>query len=210
MGKVKAYRIVDWKRRYEVTKKGRAADGNTPVSQLRVGPLDYYRSRVYGHSIGPAFGELLEKAWLFGEVNELAAFGLFHKLMELAADQKRGYRGWILDKDQRPMGAVALAKLLKTTEVKRVQGLLDVLCDSEIRWLELVEFPECSGIARIVPESCGDLYKETEVKGNKTEEDCGSGPTEEEIGLARDSCATEVIGLLKINPNKQSNWPAED
>ena len=207
-----AYRIVDWKRRYEVTNKGRAADENTPTEELRKSALDYVRSRVYGHSIGPALHNLIDRAYVPGEINEFAAFGLFHKLLELAADQQRKYRGWILDKDQRPMGAGEFAKLFRTHEVDRVQQSLNVLCHPEVGWLELTQFPGESGKVREVPAVPGLFKKETEteVKENLNEKkasDClrNFSDSADVVKQARQQALMQVLTLLRIRPDNPSD-----
>lgn len=207
-----AYRIVDWKRRYEVTSKGRAADEDTPLEELRKSSLDYVRSRVYGHSIGPALHNLIDRAYVPGEIHEFAVFGLFHKLLELAADQQRRYRGWILDKDQSPMGAVEIAKLFRTHEVDRIRQSLSVLCHSEVSWLELTQFPDKSGKVRELPVVPGLFKKkiETEIKGSKTKEgasDCSRNFSDSAgaIKEAREKALMLVLEKLRIRPDSPSD-----
>lgn len=206
----RAYRIVEWQRRYEVTNKGRAADENTPMTNLRKSSLDYVRSKVYGHSIGPAFHTIIDRAYIPGQINEFAVFGLFCKLAELAADQRREYRGWILDKDQQPMGAVEICKLFHIQEIKLIQHALDLLCHREVGWLEMAEFPDISGTSRICPEKPGDLYKETEREGNLNEtkaSDCSRNVSDSADAVKEARCAAlkQVLTHLRIRPDNPSD-----
>jgi len=139
---MKAYRIADWKSRYEVTSKGKPAAVDTPDSELRKSPLPYLRFRVYGHKHGPAYRKLVRLAWAEGVMMEMAAFGLFAKLLELAADQEAPFRGWILDEKQRSMTAEKVAETLDIHDAKYVQKLLNILCDPDVGWVELAEFPD--------------------------------------------------------------------
>lgn len=143
----KAYRIVDWLARYEVTGKGKAATTGTQLSELRVGPLEYIRFKVHGHSHGPGWRKLLRVGWIASDVRELAAIGLFAKLLELAGDQRREFRGWILDSDQRPLTAGGIADELGVHEKTIVGNLMTLLCET-MGWVELVEFQENPGIPR--------------------------------------------------------------
>ena len=46
---MQAYRIVDWKKRYEIKADKRDADTDTPVEQLRKKPHDFIKWKVFGH-----------------------------------------------------------------------------------------------------------------------------------------------------------------
>ena len=138
---MKAYRIVEWLERYEVTEKGKAAGPDTPIENLRKSPLPYVRFKVYGHAHGPAYRKIVRRAWVSGQAMELAVFGLFAKLLELAANQMRGFRGWILDEKQQPMNAQQIAETLDVQEVQSVKRALEILCDPAIGWVENLEFP---------------------------------------------------------------------
>lgn len=164
---MKAYRIVDWQGRYEVTLKGREAEADTPLELLRKTALKYVRSKVYGHSKGTALEYMIEYGWRPGQLFAFAVFGIFHKLLEIAADQRREFRGWVLDKDQRPLGPAEFARMFKCTEPKLVQEAFDLLCRPEIRWLEVAEFTEKSGRIRENPGESGLLYKYKQTEENK-------------------------------------------
>ena len=153
---MQAYRIVDWKR-YEVTDKGKVANSETPIADLRKSGLPYVRLKVFGHRLGPAYRKLVKKAWASIPVLELAAFGLFCKLLELAADQPREFRGWILDEKQQPMNCKQIAELLDIASSNLIRISLDLLCDPDIEWLELLDFPLLSSTNR------GDLRKKEDA-----------------------------------------------
>jgi len=138
---VKAYRIVEWRQRYEVTEKGKAATADTPVENLRKSPLPYVRFKVYGHVHGPAYRKIIKRAWMNGQAMELAVFGLFAKLLELAANQTNQFRGWILDEKQQPMTPRQIAEVLDVQEVETVSKALEILCEPAIGWVEIMEFP---------------------------------------------------------------------
>jgi hypothetical protein len=180
---MQAYRIVDWNGRYEVTAKGRPATGTELCSGLKKGKLTYVRSRVYGHAISPSFHNILDQAYVVGEINEWAVFGLFHKLLEIAGDQEREYRGWILDNDQDPMMAADIGKLFRSHEVPRIQQALDCLMREGVRWLELANFPGKSGSSRKLPENCGGFLNRTETDTDTETE--GDSEISSEDGSAR-------------------------
>jgi len=94
---MQAYRIVDWDRLYEVGRKGQQLTSYIPVESRRKGPLKFVRLKVRGLSIDPVLDEIIGRAWEPGRLFHWAVLGIFDKLLEIAADQEREYRGWILD-----------------------------------------------------------------------------------------------------------------
>ncbi len=140
-----AYRIVNWKSLYEVTVKGKPANADTPIEQLRKSKLPYVRWAVHGHFLGATYRKMVQKAWGVGVLMEMACMGLFGKLLELAADAEPRYRGWILDEKHRPINGPQVADLLDIKDDGTVEKLMEILCDPEIEWLELVEFPLAVG-----------------------------------------------------------------
>jgi hypothetical protein len=166
---MKAYRIVNWDKRYEVDSKSRAVDKYIPVDDRRKGPLKYVRSKVHGWHIGPGLDELIARSWQPGSLFHWAVFGIFHKLLEIAADQPRDYRGWILDTDQRPIGPDYFIRRFKEQSPKLICEVFEILCHPDINWLELHDVPEIcgkSGKSATVPES---LYNQTETQHNSTQ-----------------------------------------
>lgn len=181
---MKAYRITDWHDRYEVTDKGAEAKPNTPPEKLKKGKLRYVRLSVWGHNVGPAWRKLTQKSYKKGVGTDLAAFGLFCKLLELAGDQERPYRGWILDHKQQPMDAAEIKDTIGVYDIDVVETCLDLLTDPEIDWVEYVECPlfweapENSGKPQTligdVPPTC------REVPANITEPNLTNTETETE------------------------------
>lgn len=162
-----AYRIVDWKKLYEVTAKGKPAKEESTVDELRKSPLPYVRWAVHGHSLGPTYRKMVKRAWDFGILMEMACMGIFGKLLELAADQEPKYRGWILDEKQRPIKAPQIAELLDIRDDGTFEKLLGILCHEEINWVEWAEFPQQAG------ENRGEKGREGERSdslGGKVEE----------------------------------------
>lgn len=156
-----AYRIVNWRKLYEVTGRGKPAGAETPVEEMRKSPLPYVRWSVHGHSLGPTYRKMVKKAWGVGILMEMACMGLFGKLLELAADQGPQWRGWILDEKQRPINAQQIADILDIKDDGKVESLLEILCHEEINWVELVEFPLQVGASR------GESGKEGERRGEE-------------------------------------------
>ena len=159
-----AYRIVGWKQRYEVGDNSKVSPAGKPMEKLRKSPLNYVRLKVYGHKLGPAFRRMTKLAWGFGEAMPPAAFGVFCKLLELAADQQREYRGWILDEKQQPMQVSQIAELIGWTDVAIIKKSLEILTDETIGWVELKEF---SQIPPAAGERGGDKGKEGDACGGK-------------------------------------------
>jgi hypothetical protein len=167
-----AYRVTEWKSRYEVTQKGHEADDNTPTDELRQKELEYYRSKVRGHNKGPAYRRLKSKANRFGVGMGSAVYGIFHDLMELAADQRAQFRGWILCEKQKPMTSEDIAEHI-SEDSDVVSRALEILCDPKIGWLQHVEFeisPEFPGNAGISRQIRVALLNENENETKTKEE----------------------------------------
>lgn len=162
-----AYRIVNWKALYEVTSKGASAKEDTPLEQLRKSAIPYLRRQVTGHSLSPTDRKLNKMAWLVGIMMEPACRDVYWELCDLAADQDDPkYRGWVLDEKQQPINAPQIAELLDWKDDGTFQRLLDILCDEEINWVRLEEFPHAP---RTVGDSRGQLGKVEEPFKNETE-----------------------------------------
>ncbi len=149
------YKIVDWQQRYEVTSRGAAAGVG---DKLRNGPLPYYRSKVTGTQQGKGYRKLLAIA----NSKALETFGIFHKLMEIAAGQNRSGRGTINH------SLSDLAYIIGVGE-NQMRAALRVLCDPDLGWLE--EVPEKTGVpgsSREITGEVGALYNETKTKHNET------------------------------------------
>ena len=176
---MEAYKVVDWRKHYEVNKNNYTAKDGEDIDKLKVSPLEFVRWRVVGHNLSPGWRHIVSKGWKPGEINELAVLGLFGKLLELAANQKREFRGWILDNNQQPLNAKGVADLLMIHEFGRVQEALNLLCSPDINWMVLEtfsqnsrEFPKSPGIPKKFGSVSEDdlelLYNETETEPNVT------------------------------------------
>ena len=117
------YYIREWDKRYEVDSKGRSLQGKFPK---RAGPLDYVRLKVNGRSLGIGWRRLIQVA---GVREAPGVFGIFCKILEVAADAPRDERGYVDDTPEEP-----LAFLLGLDEVD-VAKALRVLSSSPLDWL---------------------------------------------------------------------------
>jgi len=160
---MKAYRIVDFEENYEVNSGGRAA---IKGQRLKVNKLEFYRSRVFGHNLSPEFQAIMQKGFTAGVGQGLAAFGLWHKLLELASNQKREFRGWILDKKQRPLTAAQIGNLIGEQDPKLVENLLAILMDPVVDFVEYAEFSGTPPVSAENSEGCGGLF----LNSNSTEQ----------------------------------------
>ena len=88
------YRIAEWNKRYEVSKKGSPA---TTGDELRVGPLTYIRSAVHGRQMSLGFRKLKKFS---GKINLYRNFGIFQKFLEIAGDIKIPLRNGTLYNEQ--------------------------------------------------------------------------------------------------------------
>lgn len=153
------YKIVEWQQRYEVNSRGEAAGAG---DKLKKGPLAYYRSKVTGTQQGKGYRKLLAIA----NSKALETFGIFHKLLEIAAGQDRASRGTI------DHSLSDLAFIIGVGEVQ-MRAALTVLCDKDLGWLvKVTEKPENSGGSGKITGESGALYNETkrnETEQNKTE-----------------------------------------
>lgn len=134
---MKAYRIVNWWK-YEMLKNGKLATVKTRMVSLRIRPLIYVRFAVHGHILTADYRRMVKRA---GEDMAAACDGLYKMLVGLAGDQVREYRGWILDDRQRPINHAQVAELLCLSE-KKVSRIFDILTDREVKWVEILDFPE--------------------------------------------------------------------
>ena len=147
---MQTYKIVDWKRRFEVTKDKCRVTADTPLENLRQKRHDFIMQKVFGHVLGPGYRTIVEKAWRAGENNELAVIGMFTKLCEIAGDQDDPkHRGWILDHNQQPMNIKQIAELLNIQAVGRFRENLMILIE-DVNWVEICEYPvNCAALQNL-------------------------------------------------------------
>ncbi|MHC4868016.1 MAG: hypothetical protein ACYTEX_28425 [Planctomycetota bacterium] len=137
MGQV--LRIVD-SDRYEVDKKGNAWKEGQP---LRDGPLLYVRSKVAGYRWGPGYRVLLS---ITTQEERAFVWGVFHKLLEIAADQPKETRWLVLDPRGLPGTVPGISQMLDWDE-QQVARAVEVLTSKELRWLEWADSQDGPGTA---------------------------------------------------------------
>lgn len=134
------YVITEWFERYEVNDKGQPARRG---DKLRASPLLYIRSKVHGHHQSAGFAAMQRLADKRG-VRAYEVFGVFHKLMEIAAAGPARTRGILLNHRGGPATLADLCHTLRETE-ETLGGVLDVLTDNSVGWIAeitWVTFPE--------------------------------------------------------------------
>lgn len=124
----KAIEINEWAERYEVSSKGREPK---PGDELRAGPLQFIRLRVYGHTQSTGYRRLKSIA---GK-RTMEVFGFFCKFLEISGNQKRGQRGFLLNEKDQPANAEDLAFILDVP-VEQVENAIKVLSDKKVGWLK--------------------------------------------------------------------------
>lgn len=188
-----AWKITDWRERYEVTPKGRPAGTD---AALRISPLPYVRLFVHGRAQGAGWRRLQQAT---GTSRRLAlAFAVFCKLLELAADQPRDLRGWILTENGEPATAADIAFFTGFLE-SDITNALDSLCDDTVGWVaradssHLQETPPNSKELQVLLEPNRTELNETEpeeepntTEPNRTEGDAGEETPAAPASVPRD------------------------
>ena len=131
-----AYYIAEWQERYEVGYDGREAKAG---GELKAKPLDYVRLAAHGRSTS-AGSAALRRAAGTGQ-RYLNAYGVFCKLLEIAADNPRERRGWILNHRDRPATAEDIAGLTGFP-LKAVTAALGHLNGTGVGWIGRAEYGE--------------------------------------------------------------------
>ncbi len=191
-----AWYIVDWFARYEVTIKGNAAGADVPLADLKQGHHRYVRQKVNGRHKGQGYQRLAQVARTVARLE--ACMCVFPKLLEIAADDEPGLRGWIVDEQGSPATIEDLA-FFTGFRPKTIETALEILSDPRIQWLGTAEYDPLAGPPRHTPGSAGsagnasksgipsDSYTETETESNididtDTETRGGGAPSEQEAG----------------------------
>jgi len=155
-----AYYIVDWELHYEVNDHGSPWEANGK-NRKRKTPLPWSRRYTYGpRGDNQAYEDVADITIdRYGEAAWPVAWGLFNKLVEIAARQKPTSRGYVLGRGQKPIAMRALMRITRFTE-EQIQLGLEALCDPEVRWVEERPWPvpatDDSGNVRELPDSPGD------------------------------------------------------
>ena len=159
-----AYRVCRWFDLYEVNNKNDVAQ---PGQKLRQSPLPFARWYVHGRSQGAGYRRL---AVVCGSSTKLmAAYAVFGKLLELAADNEPRLRGWIVNEQGEP---ATLDDLVFFTgfPAKAIEQSLLALSHPNVGWIQMVDMdasPEVSGNAPGNPDAAGEnqsQYNETEYE----------------------------------------------
>ena len=126
------YYIVEWGKRYEVNAHGgQAGQGDT----LKARPLDFVRLAAHGRSLS-AGSRALER--IAGTSQRyLNAYGVFCKLLEIAADNPRDRRGWILDHRERTADALGIAAMAQFPSSAVERALADLV---EAGWIGRADY----------------------------------------------------------------------
>lgn len=141
MQKARAYHIVEWKRLYELTDKGRPAPPDHPFEGLRKTPIPYLRHSDNGLLLSPAWLKMLKFAWPLGTMMDAATYGIWKKLLDVARDKPRMYRGWILDDKSYPLNPWQFAEIVGFRDSDYMKPIFDLLCHPAIAKLELLQVP---------------------------------------------------------------------
>ena len=137
---VAGWRIVDWDKHYEIPgrEKGKRA-------KERGDPLRYVRWWAHGSDLTQSYRLMLHQArnqaGEQGDMLGLATFGLFAKLVELAAKQPRARRdGTIRNRAHQPASLEEITFMAGylPTSATLVATLLKLMCRPEIGWVEQV------------------------------------------------------------------------
>lgn len=203
---MKVYCIVDWDSRYEVSEKGTEyRPGDRKKANLK-----YVRLAVHGKSEGVGWKRLRRAV---GDDNALAAFGLFSKLLELAADQEREFRGYLLDEQKCPASAEYMEMLWGIPQDIISQYLPKLV---EIGWIAEKDFRNNSGDFGTIPndsENFGKIPESSEITPQgentirKSSEFTPPNETETEhnITITKTETASENFGKEKIQESSASD-----
>ena len=165
---MKAYHIVGWTRLYELTDKGRPAPEDHPPDELRKTPIPYIRYKDNGLLLSPSYRRLTKHAYRLGVMMEMACYGLYWKLVDIARDKTRDYRGWILDENNFPLNPEQVADVLEINDQLYIRKAFDLLV-----YLGKLEFLEVPAYFPTPPhsaqqrENAGTFQDVTETEVNK-------------------------------------------
>jgi hypothetical protein len=152
------FKITDWDKRYEVSIKGREPKEG---EELRAGPLQYIRLKVYGHKQGAGFRKLKRAA---GQ-KTMEVFGIFCKLLEISGDQSRGKRGDLLNEKDQPATIQDLAFIIDVPE-KQIENALKILTSKNVGWLITNTTQPTNQESGKLPETPGESGKPALLSNN--------------------------------------------
>jgi len=199
--------VIDWPDHYEVNRDGgRWAGGQ----QKRLAPLAFVRSYVFGPGgDNLAYTEAAQiVAEKYGAEAWIVAWGLFEKLLEVAARQKSHLRGYLLGRRQSPISPRMLATITCFTNDQITKGL-EILTDPDIAWLQWRDMPVAEAVADV-----GDKSRQTPTlqeqepkpnkKTNKNNETQNGDPGDDIDGkdLGLDSASASKATALPFDHGK--------
>lgn len=188
---MEAYRIVDWWQ-YEVRADKRRAEGETPIGNLRRKPHEFIPIRNRGTTLSRGMRRLNKAAWQYGDAMAPAAVGIFCELLQIAACQKAGLRGWLLDDKQKPLDCEAIADC-RGWDAEIVQTGLKILIQAG--WLETAPETQISAkIAEIA--NSAKIATISEVEGKRREEKGTEGKASEPKGAARQNWLLNIAATF--------------
>ena len=126
---ITAWYITDWDQRYECN------DQNRPVrdrAKARAKRLPWIRMKVSGRAMSDGYRRL--QAAVGSSRNLEGVFATWCKLLELAADQPRELRGWVLDGNGQPATVEDLC-FWTGFSARTIEYALKALSDLRIRWI---------------------------------------------------------------------------
>ena len=140
-----AYWIHEWHMRYECNSDGKSwKDGQKP----RVSELSFVKCAVWGFVHGEGWQALTDAA---GPEFTMTVFGVFIKLLEVAAKRPGGKRGWILTGRDEVVGPKGIARKLRV-DPGQVEKCLDILVNT-LGWITV---KDCDyAVEGDEPVSCG-------------------------------------------------------
>jgi hypothetical protein len=151
---MKVYKICNWARDYEVNQKGNVPTGGyLDLAMRRKGPLKYVRWPVMGTASSAELDDLIKTSWRSGTLFHWAVLGIYLKLLDIAADHERDKRGWLIDKNNVPVGPGYFARRFNEPDPRLVIDAFDIL--TMCGWIELRDVPDfiCTDAAGISGDS---------------------------------------------------------
>ncbi len=179
--------INEWRERYEVNDKGQPARLG---DKLRAGPIRYIRSKVWGRSRGEGWQILLDLCQDQPlDVDQapisqcFECFGVFEKLLEIAADQEANARGRLpsIDRLSRILGYKHQLK-------PRLEKILQTLGHKDLAWL-------VPGDSQNIPEKPGNA-RLNETKRNLTHKQLNADQEEQNPEISK----PELVSLRQTEP----------
>lgn len=187
--------IAEWDKRYEVNKSGDVWKEGQPK---RSGPLSYVRSKVTGLKVGPGWRKLVRACDGDGWV-AMTAFGVFHKMLEIAADVPRDLRdGTLYNGDQEAASVEDLCELIgcgKPVDNPWMMRVLKIL--AKCGWIKLLG-PEKQQIQKFQGDSRSTQHNKRRTEVSSTSNNSVSETSREEELKRKKFLVQFVLDLEEI------------